>query len=291
MQSNANDQLIRPAIDTLAIAPMANLGALFQDMQQLPGSIIEQTLLLSRHNAFPMNPMFHGVWNANLTEANADAAIEDSIAWFKSASAPMAFWWTTTLTQPADLGERLQAHGFAPFEIDAPAMIADIDQLNWDNPRPANLRVERVQNERQLDDWKRMFVEAFEIPEFAAQAWVDATKALGIGATPWHMLVGYLDGTPVASAMLYCGAGAAGLIQLGVIPSARRMGIGSAMQLERLKIARTLGYRHVALFASVMGHSPYLKLGFKDTGIHVSRYLWRPSEGEHISGRTWTEGN
>jgi len=47
------------------------------------------------------------------------------------------------------------------------------------------------------------------------------------------------------------------------------------MQLERLRIARELGYQYAVLFASKMGYFPYLKLGFKDTGRRVSRYLWR----------------
>jgi hypothetical protein len=47
------------------------------------------------------------------------------------------------------------------------------------------------------------------------------------------------------------------------------------MQLERLRIARELGYRYAVLFASEMGHSPCLKLGFKDIGRRVSRYLWQ----------------
>jgi len=55
----------------------------------------------------------------------------------------------------------------------------------------------------------------------------------------------------------------------------RRKGIGSAMQLERLRSARELGYQNAVLFGSEMGYSPYLKLGFKDTGRRVSRYLWR----------------
>ena len=52
------------------------------------------------------------------------------------------FWWTGQDTQPADLGERLVAHGFSVFEKDAPAMAADINKLNWDNPRPPRVAVE-----------------------------------------------------------------------------------------------------------------------------------------------------
>ena len=36
-----------------------------------------------------------------------------------------------------------------------------------------------------------------------------------------------------------------------------------------------MGYRYAVLSASQMGQSPYLKLGFRDTGRRISRYIWR----------------
>ena len=167
------------------------------------------------------------------------------------------------------------AHGLTVFEKDAPAMVTDIDQLNWNNPRPPELRLDPVTDDKQLVQWKQVFIESFDIPEFAGQAWVDATQAVGIGRTPWHLLLGTLNAEPVCCGLLYCGAGVAGLLGLGTLPAHRRKGIGSAMQLGRLRIARELGYRYAVLFASEIGYSPYLKLGFQDTGRRVSRYLWR----------------
>jgi GNAT superfamily N-acetyltransferase len=98
---------------------------------------------------------------------------------------------------------------------------------------------------------------------------------VGIGETPWQLLLGTINGLAVCCGLLYCGTGVAGLIGLGTIPEYRRKGIGSAMQLERLRIARQLGYQYAVLFASEMGYSPYFKLGFKDTGRRISRYFWR----------------
>jgi GNAT superfamily N-acetyltransferase len=201
--------------------------------------------------------------------------MRETVDWFKARDAPFFFWWTGAGTQPPDLGERLVARGFSVFEKDAPAMAADIDKLNWDNPRPTELQLKPVANDDQLMQWKQTFIDAFAIPEFAGQAWVDATRTVGIGRTPWHLLLGTLNAQAVCCGLLYCGAGVAGLIGLGTLPEYRRKGIGSAMQLERLRIARDLGYQYAVLFASEMGYSPYLKLGFQDTGRRVSRYLWR----------------
>jgi len=131
-----------------------------------------------------------------------------------------------------------------------------------------------VATDAELLQWKQVFIESFGLPEFAGQAWVDATRAVGLGRTPWQLLLGTLPAYR-RRGLLACGAGVAGLLGLGTLPAYRRRGLGSAMQLERLRLARDLGYRYAVLFASEVGYSPYLKLGFQDTGRRVSRCLWR----------------
>jgi GNAT superfamily N-acetyltransferase len=270
------DIILKNATDEeLANAVEENVVAMFRSMVQILNGEIEETPKLGRYHTTPASPIFKGVFRAKLSANEADSTIKETIDWFKARKAPFFFWWTGQDSEPADLGERLLAHGFSAFEKDAPAMAADIDKLNWDNPRPPELQLKPVVNDDQLLQWKQTFIEAFSIPEFAGQAWVDATRAVGIGQTPWHLLLGTLHERPVCCGLLYCGAGVAGLIGLGTLPDYRRKGVGSAMQLERLRIARELGYRYAVLFASEMGYSPYLKLGFQDTGLRISRYLWR----------------
>jgi GNAT superfamily N-acetyltransferase len=261
--------------EELGRAVEENVFAMFRSMNEVLNGEIEEGPQLSRYHAWPFSPIFKGAYRTNLTADEADQAIVETISWFKNRNAPFFFWWTGNDTQPSDFGERLVAHGFSVFEKDAPAMVTEIDQLNWDNPRPAELRLAPITNDDQLVQWKQTFIEAFGIPEFAGQAWVDATRAVGIGKTPWQLLLGTLNSEVICCGLLYCGGGVAGLLGLGTLPAYRKKGIGSAMQLERLRIALELGYRYAVLFASEMGYSPYLKLGFKDSGRRVSRYLWR----------------
>jgi GNAT superfamily N-acetyltransferase len=251
-----------------------NLFAMMRDMTHVLHGDMEETPELSRYYTLPFSPIFKGAYRTNLPAEKADQAIEDTVAWFRQRNAPFFFWWTGNDSSPSDIGERLVAHGFSVFEKDAPAMAAEINTLNWDHPRPAELQLKPITDEAQLLQWKSIFVEAFGVPEFAGQAWVQAAEAAGIDQTPWKLLLGTLNSEPVCCGLLYCGAGVAGLIGLGTIPTHRKKGIGSAMQLERLRIAREMGYHYAVLFASEMGYSPYLKLGFKDTGRRVSRYLW-----------------
>jgi hypothetical protein len=187
--------------------------AMFRSMSEVLNGEIEERPQLSRYHAWPSSPIFKGAYRTkNLTADEADQTIVETIAWFKDRNAPFFFWWTGNDTQPSDIGERLVAHGFSVFEKDAPAMIAEIDQLNWDNPRPAELRLARVTSNGKLLQWKETFIEAFGIPEFAGQAWVDATQAVGFGKTPWQLLLGTLNSEVVCCGLLYCGGGVAGLL-------------------------------------------------------------------------------
>ncbi len=267
--------LTDPSPAELAAATEANLFDWFRAMTALPGAALDEGAHLSRHHAFPTNPMFKGVWGARMAEAEVDAAIADSLNWFRGHGAPFAFWWTSNRAGPANLDARLLAHGFTPFEIDAPAMVADMTAMNLSVNAPANLRIERVTNEGLLRQWQATFVTAYAVPEWAGQAWAEATLALGFDRAPWKQYVALLEDVPVAEGMLFCGGGVAGLVALATLPAYRRRGIGSALQLARIRDAQALGYRYAALFASQMGYSAYQKLGFRDTGVRVSRYLWR----------------
>jgi ribosomal protein S18 acetylase RimI-like enzyme len=280
----------------LAEAVDENLYDLFRAMAQgLSGGELDERAELARHHSFPTNPMFKGVWRSRLVSDRVDDAIDDTIAWFEARQAPFFFWWTGASTTPADLGERLQARGLLDMAeqqvalapgikqtgLGAPCMAADLHQMDETalTAVRAAFRIEEVVTEAALFDFKRVFVASNEIPEWAGQAWVDATQAIGIGRTPWRMFVGYLAGQPVATNMLFNGAGVASVYAVGVVPAARGRGIGGAITLKPLLEARDEGYRYGVLFSTEMGQSVYERIGFHATGTRINRYLWRNNAG------------
>lgn len=276
----------------LAHAVDENLYDLFRAMTiRLPGGELEEGNEFSRHHTFPTNPMFKGVWRSKLAPDQVDAAIDDTIAWFKFRQAPFFFWWTGMSTSPADLGERLRARGLLDMaeqqaalapgikqtELGAPCMAADLHRMNEKalTGVPVGFEIREVTSEKALLDFKRVFVESNEIPEWAGQAWVDATQTIGIGKTPWRIFVGYLAGQPVATNMLFNGAGVASVYAVGVIPAMRGRGIGGAITLKPLLEARGEGFRYGVLFSTEMGQSVYQRIGFHLTETRINRYLWR----------------
>jgi GNAT superfamily N-acetyltransferase len=237
--------------------------------------------------------MFKGVWATRLDADAVDAALDERIAWFRERGAPFFFWWTGPSSRPADLGARLAARGLIGMEEQArelargleagaggsPAMAADLGAMDEEALErvPAGFAIEEVRDADGLDAFARVFVEAYEIPAFAAQAWVDATTALGIGRTPWRLFVGRLDGEPVATNMLFTGAGVASVYAVGTVPSARGHGIGGAITLAPLLEAREQGYRHAVLFSSALGVHAYERIGFRLLDAWIDRFLWRDS--------------
>lgn len=262
----------------LAAAVEENLFDLFRAMTVLPGAELVEEETVSYHYAFPTNPMFKGLWRTRLTPAEADAAIEEKLAWFRGRNAPYVFWWIGPQTEPADLPQRLLQHGFDGNIAGDPGMAVDLHQLNEDIRTPAAFTIQRVAGQKALEEWRDVFCTSFEIPLFAAQAWVDATLATGFaassGAAPWQLYLGYLNGWPVATSMLFNGGGAAGLYAIGTLPEARNKGIGAAITLQPLLDARDQGYHIGVLFATRMGLPVYRRLGFRELECKIGRYIW-----------------
>jgi GNAT superfamily N-acetyltransferase len=221
--------------------------------------------------------MFKGVWQTRLAPAEVDAAIDDCLAYFQARHAPFFFWWLSNATQPRDLGDRLAARGFQAWELNAPGMAADLSHLDYAAMQrvPANFVIEPVTDNVGLEGFKRTFITSYGVPEWAAQAWVDATQSVGIERAPWRIYVGWQNDEPVACTILFNGGSVASVYGVGTVPSARKQGLGAAITLRAYHDALEQGYRYGVLFATEDGLPVYRRIGFKDTGARISRYLWR----------------
>jgi len=285
-------QAAEPSAEWLAVAVQENLFALFRAMAtHLPGGEIEERAQVSRHLTFPTNPMYKGVWATHLSAEETDAAIDETIEWFRARKSPFFFWWTGPGTTPEDLGQRLRAKGLIDMAEQsqemaagvvstasgAPGMVADLQQMNEAvmEQTPPGFEIAPVQSEAYLQDFKRVLMEAYEMPATMADGWVQAALALGMERTPWQMYLGRLDGEPVATNMLFVGGGVAGIFGVATVPGARGKGIGAAISLAPLLQARAMGVRYAALFATEMAVRVYERIGFRLTGARLNRYLWR----------------
>jgi len=257
----------------LATAVSQNLHALFRAMRVLPGYEVVEGDRFSYHHAPLTNPFFRGVWRTRLTPAEIDLAIDEAIAWFAQRNAPDFYWWTDLQTEPANLAQRLLQRGFDGNEIGEPGMVADLHALKEDGRPPDGFTIVPVVTQQTLADWRDVFTAAFEMPTAGGQAWVEATLEAGLENAPWKLYIGYLADQPVATGMLFNGAGVVGVYSIGVLSAARRQGIGTAITLQPLLAARQQGYHYAVLFSSRMAHSVYHQVGFREVAGKIGIYV------------------
>jgi ribosomal protein S18 acetylase RimI-like enzyme len=259
----------------LARLTEANLYEFLTALAHHPGADLARLPELTRYSDTAIiSPMFNGVIGAEMSADRADALIQHTIDYFTARQRPMAFWWVGPSSQPADLGARLLAHGLVEFEIDAPAMAADLHALPEIEATPAGFTIDIVRDARSAQEWGDTFNAIYGTPQFAGQAWVDAAGRFGYDGAPFRLYLGRLHGRPVATNMLAYGAGAAGVLGVGTLPEARGQGIGAAITLQPYLDARASGYHTGVLFATEQGLAVYRRLGFSEVGA-ISRYLWR----------------
>jgi GNAT superfamily N-acetyltransferase len=136
------------------------------------------------------------------------------------------------------------------------------------------LDIQRVCEPEELDKWMDVFATGFKLPRSVADAMYELELDLGLAQHPPRQLyLGSLHGRPVATSLLFLGAGVAGIYGVTTLPHARRKGIGAAMTRVPLLKARATGYPVGVLHASAMGASVYRRLGFREC-CQLRYYAW-----------------
>jgi len=215
------------------------------------------------------------VMRTNLADDEVEAQIAAMLDYYRSRGASQFVWRTWPDTQPANLGERLLAHGFTARNI-VPNMAADLQQLADDWPGPAGLTIIRVGDVASLTSWAEVVRAVYEtsadFANFLARAFSDEVRD---PTAPSRHYLAWLNGRAVACATLFLGAGVAGIYRVATMPNVRGQGIGGAVMLAALREARAAGYRFATLRSSEIAHHLYQRLGFRDEFYTLS-YLSPP---------------
>jgi GNAT superfamily N-acetyltransferase len=210
----------------------------------------------------------NGVAWARLAPRDAEAQVAALVDQFRVQNLP-AIWHVDPATEPADLGTRLEALGCRPIGAE-PCMGAALGSLSREIARFPGLTVDRATTERELDEW--LNVRQSIAPErdgFRRDIYV----GLGLeGRHPLHHYLARVDGQPAGVAQLYLGQRSAGLYSVGVAPAFRGRGIGTALVLTPLLVARTLGYDVGVVRPPADSVLMYEHLGFHRIGAPVLGY-------------------
>ena len=217
-------------------------------------------------------PAYQGVTNFRAPTEVWDEKIEEVISWFRERSLP--FMWMPSPDQDPGFEERLIEHG---LQSGIPrGMSVDLNILPEKHENPTDLEIRMVRTPDEMEKFFEIWCTAYPMPNPLAETFCNATKSIDYtsGENACFFL-GYLDGEPVATSKIFLGGGVAGLWWVTTLPSARGRGVGTAMTLKPLLLAREKGYRMATLQATDMGRPLYTKLGFQ-APPQKTPYLWTP---------------
>lgn len=199
----------------------------------------------------PIARLFNSALVADVEPGREVAAIHAASEFFQGRS---WYWTVGPLTRPDHLPAALREAGFV-HAFDSPGMAMD---LRGFESAPDEGIVE-VRDRVGLTSWLDTLNEAFGMPPEASEPFLGIHDAPGPNRS---FLV--TDGeTPVATGMVYYGAGVAGIYCIGTVPAARGRGFGTRVTRACLVAALEDGYDVAILQSSSMGLPVYKKLGFR----------------------------
>ncbi len=206
-----------------------------------------------------------------LCEGTAEL-VSQTLVHFHSMKIQKFSWLVHEGSQSLELNDALLANGLIFREAFATEMAIGLSLLTENLPRSPELKIISVEDEHALQEWIHIASRGFQIDEVFEQVWQDLFVGT-IFHPQYRTFLAVLDGKPVGTSQLFLSAGVAGIYNVTVLHEARFQGIGSAVTLAPLLLARRLGYRIGILQASRQGYSMYRRIGFQDMG-KLSVYLW-----------------
>jgi GNAT superfamily N-acetyltransferase len=209
-------------------------------------------------------PMFNAATNARFGEA-AVRRTNEVVDSFVAAGLPW-LWWLTPSTTSTEIEATLEARGL--HREDVPGMYADLEAPRETRPVDG-LVIERTSD---VESVVAAMVAGFEMPSF-----IQAPMTELMAAFPEAInVIASLDGHPVATGTAYLTGPTAGLYNICTLGQARGHGVGHAVTLALMDLARDAGAEHAVLHATEAGRPVYERAGFVEV-CQVPQYLWMPS--------------
>ena len=228
-----------------------------------PGGEVIETPKILRFSTGVHHQMANGVFRARFTKSEAAREVQAALDHFKALNVPM-MWVVTPSSKPSDLGELLVSQG-ATRRNSSPAMAASLLTLPPMPALPNNTRIKEVHSAEAQLVWSEVVSEASRIPAEVGTLFKNVKDTIGYDAdASMRNFLATQHGVPVATSTLLLSAGVAGIYCVATVEAARRQGLGEAMTLAPLLVARDLGYKVGVLQASSMGLPIYRRLGFEE---------------------------
>jgi len=258
------------------LAPL--LGRLDVERQSIApfGYSIEQLPYVTR--SCSADGSCHVIFWSALSADNADDMIDAQVDHYRSLQAEFE-WKVYAHDQPADLRERLAAHGFQIGQLETVLVLDLSTGADWID-QPASVPIIRVENDEQVALFARGAADVFG-KDFSFTA-NQLRAAMAAGSTQ-HIGYVALDGqAPVSVGRLYTNPQSifGGLYGGGTVPTHRGRGIYRAMVAARARDARKLGAKWLIVDALPTSRPILERLGFVRL-TDTWPCTWRPDQARN----------
>ena len=201
------------------------------------------------------SPFLNVVIDTRVNQTTEPQQIETIAAFFAGHQVPWV-WFVEPVAHVTDL----EQHGLRFLE-EAPGMYFDLSQ-----PLPtqqAEFRIVEVAANDDLHQWIEPLNEGFPSPDNGESYRQLNANLLNTGETKLKHFIAYSDNDVAAAATLFLGKDAVMLHNLATKLAYQKRGLGKALALHRMQVARDLGYRHCFLDASEEGYQLHKRIGMQ----------------------------
>jgi GNAT superfamily N-acetyltransferase len=155
-----------------------------------------------------------------------------------------------------NLREKLLSRGFLKFE--QIGMAVKLDSVVKSPNKIDYFKIKKIDTEELLKIWVKVSNSNFKLDEFyeVYLKFLNNKNAEIYG--------GFFKNDLIATSILFCSSGVAGIYSVTTKPEFRQKGIGTQMVLNVINIAQKKGFKIGILQASPEGQLVYKKLGFED---------------------------
>ena len=209
---------------------------------------------------------------SNLTTENTDAIIQRELNFFGEQGGYGFEWKTYGHDSPADLPQRLLAHGFDADEEEA-LLVMDLQNCPDVYLAPVTLDVRKIGIEHLKD-----VVAVLEGVYDTSYDWLERQMTQNLTEQPnyWSIYVAYVDDQPACAAWSNFPSNSqfAGLWGGATLEAYRKKGLYTAVVAVRAQEAVKRGYRFLMVDASDMSRPILQKRGFQLL-THTTPYTWK----------------
>jgi len=252
--------------DELVTYNRENFVKLYEWYAQTPRGNIYRNKNVLKHETEIPGPAWSGILMSHCTDDEVDALIEKHKEYFHSKGHSGFSWHVWPSTNPKDMSNRLEDHGFSKIASE-PLMSIDLHDLPEQKEIPG-LEIRPVRSEEEMKIFNEVAATQFHLGENAFKKIYEIECSLGFEEdSPRQLYVAYQDGVPVSTNLMVLDNDVAGWYLIVTHPDYCRRGFGSAVTLAPLYDAKERGYNVGVLQSTDVGYKVYSRLGFKRDGI------------------------